>query len=137
MIGATDYILPAIEIVDSRYVGRGPNGLVDSIADAASCGLVVLGGNPRRLADLDIRLVSGCLVRNGDVVVRGRSDAVLGNPINAVVWLANRLADFGVALEPGDVVLSGSFVKAVPFDAGDELVARFDHGLGDVSLSIS
>ena len=65
----------------------------------------------------------------------GTASAVMGNPINAVAWLANKLAEFDVAMEPGDVILSGSFIKAVPFDAGDSVLALFDQ-LGEVSLIV-
>ena len=135
VIRATDFVLPALEIVDSRYEGRGPNLLVDSISDAASCGFVVLGGNPARLADVDIRRLSGSLLINGDLMESGTATAVMGNPINAVAWLANKLTEFGVGMEEGDVILSGSFIKAVPFDAGDSVLALFDQ-LGEVGLRI-
>jgi 2-keto-4-pentenoate hydratase len=135
VIRATDFVLPALEIVDSRFNARGKKLLVDSISDAASCGFVVLGGNPVRLTDIDIRRVSGSLAINGDIMETGTAAAVMGNPINAVAWLANKLAEFGVAMEPGDVILSGSFVKAVPFDAGDSVLAMFDQ-LGEVSLMV-
>jgi 2-oxo-hept-3-ene-1,7-dioate hydratase/2-keto-4-pentenoate hydratase len=135
VIRATDFVLPALEIVDSRFSGRGKTLLVDSISDAASCGFVVLGGNPVRLTDLDIRRVSGSLAIAGDIVETGTASAVMGNPINAVAWLANKLAEFGVAMEPGDVILSGSFIKAVPFEAGDSIFAHFDQ-LGEVSLLV-
>ena len=135
VIRATDFVLPALEIVDSRYAGRGRSILVDSISDAASCGFVVLGGNPARLADIDIRRISGSLSINGDIMETGTASAVMGNPINAVAWLANKLSEFGVVMEEGDVILSGSFIKAVPFEAGDSLFALFDQ-LGEVSLMV-
>ena len=137
VIQATDFVLPAIEIVDSRYTGRGPGPVViDSIADAAWCGRIVLGGNPRRLDQFDIRTVKGALIKNGEVVAHGVSAAVMGNPVNAVVWLVNKLHEFGTRLEPGQVVMSGSFIKVVPFAAGDEITARYDI-FGDVSFSVA
>jgi 2-oxo-hept-3-ene-1,7-dioate hydratase/2-keto-4-pentenoate hydratase len=135
VIRATDFVLPALEVVDTRFNRRGKTLLVDSISDAASCGFVVLGGNPARLADIDIRRVSGSLAINGDIMETGTAAAVMGNPINAVAWLANKLAEFDVVMEPGDVILSGSFIKAVPFDAGDSILALFDQ-LGEVTLMI-
>lgn len=135
VIRATDFVLPALEIVDSRYEGRGANLLVDSISDAASCGFVVLGGNPASLMDIDVRRISGSLLINGDLMESGSAAAVMGNPINAVAWLANKLTEFGVTMEPGDVILSGSFIKAVPFDAGDSVMALFDQ-LGEVGLMV-
>jgi 2-keto-4-pentenoate hydratase len=133
VIRATDFVLPALEIVDSRYKGRGTNLLVDSISDAAMCGFVVLGGNPAKLTDVDVRRLSASLSINGQVLESGTASAVMGNPINAVVWLANKLQEFDVAMQPGDVILSGSFVKAIPFSAGDTIVALYDQ-LGEVTL---
>ena len=137
VIRATDFILPCLEIVDQRQKGRGPTPLVDTIADAASCGFVVLGANPRRLTDLDVRRVGAVLLKNGDQEESGVGAAVMGNPVNAVAWLANKLHEFGTTLHAGDVVLSGSFVKAIPFGAGDTLTALFSEGLGEVSLSVA
>jgi 2-keto-4-pentenoate hydratase len=137
VIRATDFVLPAIEIVDSRYTRRGPGKVViDSIADAAWCGRIVLGGNPRRLDQIDIRTIGASLLKSGEVVASGVSSAVMGNPLNAVAWLANTLHGFDVPLEAGHVIMSGSFIKVFPFDAGDEIVARFDE-LGDVAFSVT
>ena len=135
VIRATDFVLPALEIVDNRYNGRGKTMLVDSISDAAACGFVVLGGRPVRLTDIDIRRVSASLLINGDIMETGSAAAVMGNPINAVAWLANKLNEFGVGMEPGNVILSGSFIKAIPFEAGDSLVALYDQ-LGEVTLMV-
>jgi 2-keto-4-pentenoate hydratase len=136
VIRATDFVLPALEIVDSRYKGRGNNLLVDSISDAATCGFVVLGGNPVRLTDVDVRRLSASLSINGQVMESGAASAVMGNPINAVVWLANKLHEFDVAMQPGDVILSGSFVKAIPFGGGDTIMALYDQ-LGEVTLRVA
>lgn len=134
VIRATDFILPALEIVDSRFSRRGNRGVIDSVADAASCGLVVLGGNPRRLDQVDIRRIGASLAKNGDIEETGVASAVMGNPINSVAWLANKLHEFGVTMAAGHVVLSGSFIKAIPFGAGDTLTAVFDQ-LGEVSCT--
>lgn len=136
VIRSIDFVLPALEIVDSRYNGRGSNLLVDSIADAATCGFVVLGGRPMKLTDVDLRRIGASLSINGDIMETGTAGAVMGNPLNAVVWLANKLHEFGVAMEPGDVILAGSFVKAIPFGAGDAISAQFDQ-LGEVSLRVT
>ena len=134
VIRATDFVLPAIELVDFR-VARAPGMDVrDTIADLAAVGGVVLGGNPVKLEDIDVRNVHGSLLVNGEVREEGMSSAVLGNPLTAVAWLANKLAEFGVSFKPGDVILSGSFVRALPVQAVDEIVASFDNGFGDVSL---
>jgi 2-oxo-hept-3-ene-1,7-dioate hydratase/2-keto-4-pentenoate hydratase len=73
---------------------------------------------------------------NGEVVQSGLASAVLGNPVTAVAWLANKLGEFGVTFQPGDTILTGSFVRAMPVKAGDEIIARFDQGLGDVKTSL-
>lgn len=136
VIRATDFVLPAIEIVDTRYDGYGTNLLVDSVADAASCGLVMLGCRPMRLTDLDLRREGAALYKNGLVEESGVAAAVMGNPVNAVVWLANKLGEFGVPMEAGNVILSGSFLKAIPFTGGDTFTALFDT-LGDVTFATS
>jgi 2-oxo-hept-3-ene-1,7-dioate hydratase/2-keto-4-pentenoate hydratase len=132
VIRATDFVLPSIEIVDFR-VGPGPGmTITDTVADLAACGAAVLGANPRRLDQLDLRTVQGEMLINGNVVQNGLASAVLGNPVTAVAWLANKLGEFGVTFQPGDTILTGSFVRAMPVKAGDEIIARFDQGLGDV-----
>lgn len=136
VIRATDFVLPALEIVDSRFSGRGARFLIDSISDAASCGRVVLGGNPARLTDLDIRRVSGALSVNGAVVDTGSAAAVMSNPVNAVAWLANKLHEFDLSMAAGDVILSGSFVKPAPFESGDLISAQFGQ-LGEVTLNVA
>ena len=136
VIRATDFVLPSIEVVDFR-VGPAPGmTITDTVADLAACGRVVLGATRQRLNDLDISAVTGQLVRNGEVIDKGSASAVLGNPVNAVVWLANKLAQFGVSFAPGHVVMTGSFLRAYPIAAGDHITARFDSGLGDVSLTL-
>ena len=133
VIRATDFVLPCIEIVDTRQKGRGPNMLVDSIADAAACGLVVLGGRPARLTDIDIRRIGASLSINGVVEESGVASAVMGNPINAVAWLANKLHEYGVTLEAGHVILSGSFIKAIPFSRATPS-SRCSTRLGEVTF---
>jgi 2-keto-4-pentenoate hydratase len=132
VIRATDFVLPSIEVVDFR-IGPAPGmTITDTVADLAACGVAVLGANPRRLDQLDLRTMRGEMVINGEVVQSGLAAAVLGNPVTAVAWLANKLGEFGVTFEPGDAILTGSFVRAMPVKAGDKVIARFDQGLGDV-----
>ncbi len=97
VIRAIEFVVPALEILDSRYNGRGRNLLVDSIADAATCGFVVLGGRPMKLNELDLRRVGASLAINGDIMETGTAGAVMGNPLNAIVWLANKRHEFGEA----------------------------------------
>lgn len=135
VIRATDFVLPAIEIVDFR-VERAPGlNVIDNIADLAFCGAVVLGANPRRLDQIDIRRVKGALYKNGAQELEGEASAVLGNPVTAVAWLANKLGEFGTAFAPGDTILTGSFVRVLPISAGDDIVCQFDQGLGAVATS--
>jgi len=132
VLRATDFVLPAIEIVDSRVVDWRIK-LADTIADNASAGAVVLGGSPTRLDDLeDIRLIGAALIANGEVRETGASGAVLGNPAVAVAWLANKVAAFGVSLEPGHVIMPGACTRMIPVTAGDVVRAEFDQ-LGPVS----
>ncbi len=135
VIRATDFILPSIELVDLRVAMAPGMDVRDTIADLAAVGAVVVGGNPVRLEDVDVRKIGGQLIINDEVKEEGMSSAVLGNPVNAVVWLVNKLSEFGVGFKPGDVILSGSFVRALPVAAGDRVVARFDNGLGDVEIA--
>lgn len=134
VIRATDFVLPCLEIVDSRFSRRGAGGVVDTISDAASCGVVILGGNPRRLDQIDIRRIGASLAKNGDIEVSGVASAVMGNPITAVAWLANKLHEFGVTMAAGHVILSGSFVAAIPCEAGETITALFDQ-LGEVTCA--
>ena len=133
VIRATDYVVPAIELIDSRIVDW-KIGIFDTIADNASSAGLVLGRERRKPDELDLTAIDATLTRNGEQVAAGRSDAVLGNPALAVAWLAQKVASFGVRLEAGHVVLPGSCTRAYDVKAGDSVVAGFD-GLGTVSVS--
>ena len=128
----TAFVLPAIEVIDSR-VRDWRITLADTIADNASSARVVLGGNPTALASVDVRLLGGVLRRRGEIVETGVSGAVLGNPATAVAWLANKLAEFGAGLEAGHVVMPGACARAVDVGAGDAIRADFDV-LGSVDV---
>lgn len=132
VIQATDYILPAIEIVDSRVTNWNIK-LPDTIADNASSAYYVLGGKPHKIEDVDLELIGMVLSKNGEVVNTGVGAAALGNPLQCVAWLANRLADFDIPLRAGEVILSGALSAAVNAEEGDSFIARFAH-LGDVSV---
>jgi 2-keto-4-pentenoate hydratase len=131
----TAFVLPAIEVIDSR-VRDWRITLADTIADNASSARVVLGGNPTSLTDVDVRLLGGILRRRGEIVETGASGAVLGNPATAVAWLANKLAEFGGRLEAGHVVMPGACTRAVDVEAGDAIRAEFDV-LGSVQVAFS
>jgi 2-keto-4-pentenoate hydratase len=130
-IAAVDFVLPALEIVDSR-IEAWHIGLLDTIADNASSGAVVLGSSPTDLRDVDLRLAGAVMTRNGAVVGTGAGGAVLGSPITSLVWLANTVGAHGVTLEAGQVVLPGAVCAMVPVAAGDVVTANFT-GLGSVT----
>ncbi|WP_313896612.1 2-keto-4-pentenoate hydratase [Streptomyces sp. GC420] len=128
---AVDFVLPALEVIDSR-IRDWKIGILDTIADNASSGGVVLGSRPTPLYQVDLRL-SGCLLhRNGEPVATGAGGAVLGSPLNSLVWLANTLGARGVVLQPGQVILPGSVTAAVAVSPGDSFTATFA-GLGSVT----
>jgi 2-keto-4-pentenoate hydratase len=127
--------LPAVEVVDSR-VADWKITLVDTVADNASSGLVVLGGRMRRVEDLDLRLLGVAVSRHGELVDTGAGAAALGNPARCVAWLANTLGRFEAGLKAGDVVLPGAVHRMVPVRPGDVFRAEFAH-LGAVTVRFS
>ena len=133
VLAATAAYAPSIELIDTR-IKDWKIALCDTIADNASSAGWVLG--PQRVSpkDIDITGIDAVLTRNGDVVAEGRSDAVLGNPVTAVAWLARKVDSFGVRLRAGDIVLPGSCTRAIDARSGDTFVADFA-GLGSVRLS--
>lgn len=134
-IAAVDFVLPALEIVDSR-IEDWKIGLFDTIADNASSGALVLGSTPTPLGEIDLRLVGAVMTRNGAVVGTGAGGAVLGSPLTSLVWLANTVGARGVTLEAGQVVLPGSVCAMSPVAAGDTFTATFA-GLGSVTARFS
>jgi len=130
-VSAIDYVLPALELIDSR-IRDWQITLADTIADNASSGGVVLGSRPTAVGAVDLRL-SGCVLHvNGAVAGTGAGGAVLGSPVTSLVWLANILGGQGVALEAGQVVLPGSITASVPVHPGDTVTATFA-GVGTVT----
>ncbi|HCT80935.1 MAG TPA: 2-keto-4-pentenoate hydratase [Micromonosporaceae bacterium] len=135
VIRAVDYLLPAIEIVDSRITGWDIS-IVDTVADNASSGLYTLGTTPTSLGDVDLRLCGMVLEHAGEPVSVGAGAACLGNPLNAVTWLASTMARMGSPLQAGDVVLSGALGPMVPVTPGATYEARIS-GLGSVRVSFT
>jgi 2-keto-4-pentenoate hydratase len=137
VIGAVDYALAAIEIVDSR-IAEWRIGIVDTVADNASSGMFVLGTAPRSLRDpdLDLRLAGMVMERHGEPVAFGAGAACLGNPLNALRWLAATMAAAGRPLAAGDVVLSGALGPMLPAAPGDRFEARVS-GLGAVRVGFA
>jgi len=127
--------LPAVEIVDSR-VADWKIKLVDTVADNASSGLLVVGGRMRKVEDLDLRLLGVVVARHGEVIETGAGAAALGNPARCVAWLANKLGSLGSGLKAGDIVLPGAVHKMVGVEPGDVFRADFAH-LGGVTVRFS
>jgi 2-keto-4-pentenoate hydratase len=128
-------VLAAIEIVDSR-IADWRIKLVDTVADNASSGRVVLGSRVTPATSIDLRLLGVLLYRNGVPIESGAGAAALGNPARCVAWLANRLGGFGSGLRRGDVVLPGAMHRMVPVRPGDVFRAEFAH-LGSVTTGFS
>ena len=133
VLAATAAFAPSIELIDTR-IRDWKIALCDTIADNASSAGFVLGKERVSPKDIDIKGIDAVLTRNGEVVAEGRSDAVLGNPVTAVAWLARKVDSFGVRLKAGDIVLPGSCTRAIDARPGDAFVADFT-GLGSVRLS--
>ena len=132
VLAATRFVVPALEIIDSRIEGWKIK-LCDTIADNASSARVVLGNSPRRVDEFDLKLVGMVLEKNGDIVQTGAGGAVLGHPAVAVAWLANAVGQFGVSLGAGEIVMPGALCAATDVSPGDLLQASFA-GLGTVSV---
>ena len=132
VLSATAYVVPAIEIVDSR-VANWDITIIDTVADNASSGMYVVGPNPSLLSEfhLDLRRVQMNMTANGETVSEGSGAACLGHPVNAVVWLANTLAALGQPLQAGDYVMSGALGPMVAVKPGSTYEATID-SLGSV-----
>ncbi|MGE8081885.1 2-keto-4-pentenoate hydratase [Peribacillus loiseleuriae] len=133
VLQATDYVVPALEIVDSR-IQDWKIKLADTVSDNASAGLYVLGGKTTKIEDINLELLGMVLLQNGEVANTGVGAAALGNPATCVAWLANRLADYDISLKAGEVILSGALSSMVDAKPGDNFTARFAH-LGQVSVN--
>ncbi|WP_326764705.1 fumarylacetoacetate hydrolase family protein [Streptomyces sp. NBC_01591] len=134
VLRATEFVLPAIEIVDSRITGWDL-AITDTVADNASSGAFVLGTTPHPLSGLDLSRVGMVLQRDGEPVSFGAGHACLGSPVVAVAWLARELAARDQPLRAGDVVMSGALGPMVPIDGPGRYRLALD-GLGEVEAVI-
>lgn len=138
VLDATDYVVPAIEIIDARIEQfdrhtKAMRKVFDTIADNAANAGIITGGRPVKPNAVDLRWVSALLFKNGVIEESGVAAAVLNHPATGVAWLANKLAPWGEFLEKGEVVLGGSFTRPTPAVAGDTFHA--DYGpLGSIAF---
>ena len=131
VLKATDYVVPALEILDSRIEMEGRT-IVDTIADNAAMGAMVIGGNPVKPDAVDLRWVSALLYKNQTIEETGVAAGVLDHPANGVSWLANKISAHGDSLSAGDIILAGSFTRPLWAHKGDTFLA--DYGpLGTVT----
>src|SRR5262245_39648915 len=131
VLRATEYVVPAIEIVDARILD--PRKIFDTVADNGAAAGIVIGGGPVAPLDVDLRWVGGIMYRNSEIEETGVAAGVLGHPALGVTWLANKLGQHGVPLEPGHLVLAGSFTRVVFAQKGDTLHADFG-ALGGIAI---
>ena len=132
VLRATEYVTPALEIIDYRT--EVPRQIVDTIADNAAYGAIVLGGRPVRPFDVDLRWLGATLSQNGNIEETGLSAGVMGHPAAGLAWLVSKLAPLGSGLKKGDIVLGGSFTRPVDIRSGDVIFA--DYGpLGAIGVS--
>ena len=123
VLRATEYVVPAIEIVDARL--QDPRKIFDTISDNGAAAALAIGGRPVGPFDIDLRWVGGIMYRNSEVEETGVAAGVLGHPALGVAWLANKLGSLDITLEPGHLVLAGSFTRVVHAKKGDTLHADF------------
>ena len=131
VLRATEYVVPALEIVDARL--QDPRKIFDTVADNGAAAGIVVGGRPVGPLEVDLRWVSGIMYRNAEIEETGVAAGVLGHPALGVAWLANKLGTHGIGLEPGHLVLAGSFTRVVHAKKGDTLHADFG-ALGGIAL---
>lgn len=133
VFNATSYIVPAIEIVDSRLTDWDIN-YFDTVADNGSSARFVAGSRMLRPENVDMRTTGMVMERNGSLVSSGAAAEVWGNPAAAVAWLANSICEFGISLKAGQIILAGAFTAAVEAKKGDNFNITFGSGLGSVGV---
>ncbi|QHC61181.1 2-oxo-hept-4-ene-1,7-dioate hydratase [Rathayibacter sp. VKM Ac-2760] len=131
VLRATEYVTPALEILNSHIELEGRT-IVDTISDNAAYGGLVLGGNPTKPEAIDLRWVSALLYRNETIEESGVAAAVLNHPATGVAWLANKVAQHGARLEAGEVILAGSFTRPMWVERGDTVLADYGQ-MGTIS----
>jgi 2-oxo-hept-3-ene-1,7-dioate hydratase len=130
VLNATDFVVPALEILDTRIERVDPQTkatrkIFDTVADNAANAGIVLGGRPIRPLDADLRWIGALCFRNGQLEETGLAAGVFNHPANGIARLANKIAPLGLALEPGQVVLAGSFIRPIETRKGDTIQADY------------
>lgn len=132
VISATDYVLPAIEIIDSR-IKDWKIDIFETLADGGSVGAIILSAQPRTLDQLNLADTKGEIYFDDDLVEQGNTAAVYGNPVAAIMWLCHRVAEYGITFKKGDVILPGSCLAAVALNPKKKVTGRFK-GWGEISF---
>lgn len=132
VLDATDFVIPAVEVIDSRYE-KFKFDLISVIADNGSSSRYVTGGRPRDPRELDLRTIGVVIEKNGEIQAVGASAAVLNHPANAILMLLEHLHARGESLPAGSFVMTGGITEAIPVAASDSIVARFQD-MGSVSF---
>jgi len=132
VLAATRYVTPAFEIIDSR-IKDWKIKFEDTVADNGSSARCVLGSEQRQVHEVDLRLVGMVLKHNGEDIANSSGAAALGHPAAAVAWLANALAEFGIGLDAGEIILPGALTKSYDAKPGDTFSASYD-GMGSVNV---
>lgn len=130
VLNATDYITPALEILDTRVLRADPEtkktrSIVDTISDNAANAGIVIGGRQMRPDQVDMRWMGAIVSRNAEVEETGLGAGVLNHPARGIAWLANRLAQYGDGIDAGQIVLAGSFIRPIEARHGDTISADF------------
>ncbi len=138
VLNATDYVTPALEILDTRILRVDPETkkartIVDTISDNAANAGIVTGGRAVRPGEIDMRWMGAIVSRNAEVEETGLGAGVLNQPARGIAWLANRLSQYGDGIEAGQIVLAGSFIRPIEARHGDTITADFGP-YGSVSL---
>ena len=141
VLDATEYVVPAIELIAARSYRRDPETgrtrtVIDTIADNAANAGIIMGGERVPPRDIDLRWVAALAARNGTIEETGVAAGVLGHPAKGIAWLAKRYHEQGLTLERGQVILAGSFTRPIDIRSGDEF--HFDYGpLGSFGLAFT
>ena len=141
VIAATDFVAPSLEILDTRILRKDPETgkariITDTISDNAANAGIVLGAERHAVDAHDLRWVGAITACNDEVEETGLGAGVLNDPVESVVWLARRMAQYGQTIEPGHIILSGSFIRPVECPSGTHIHADFG-GFGKVDISFA